>query len=378
MNDTGKFFIVTALNFEQVALDEAKEKLRLFLDYDLDATKVDIVDGGFELELPLAIGYKLNNILKTPTKILLRIASFKSRDFPKLYNKLLKVNWRDYLLGDIPKVEVTSKKSRIINTTRVEETCDKAILKYYKANPPKIVSDEIKYKAHLIVNIRIINDVVTVSIDTTGKRLHFRANGKLIGEAPMRETLASSLLYYLKDECKNIDTIVDPMCGSGTILIEAMDFYSLNQRDFSYEFFPSYKKLEKIVPKEVSMKLFNEFYGYDSSPKMVDMAKANSRDRISIETRDASQAYPDSKKDVFMLINPPYGQRLIPDSKLDIFYNKIIKGIIETYEPKLVGMIVPTALRTKSISATDKYSVRSDHKFKNGGFNVKLIVIKKA
>ncbi len=133
METQGLFFIIVPPGFELTAKKELEEKAQLFFpQHDFSfLQKVTPIVGGFEIHLPMTVGLSLNKILKIPTRILLRVESFKCRDFPKLFNKLKKLEWRQYLIGQIPAVDVTCHKSRLINTNRIKETAHKIPAKFH-------------------------------------------------------------------------------------------------------------------------------------------------------------------------------------------------------------------------------------------------------
>ena len=377
METQGLFFIIVPPGFELTAKKELEEKAPLYFPgYDFSfLSKVQVETGGIELHLPLSIGFSLNHILKIPTRILLRVESFKCRDFPKLFNKLKKLEWRQYLAGQMPAVDVTCHKSRLLNTNRIKETTQKAIAHYYKANPPKKIAEEELEKMHGIVYIRLDDNHCTISIDTSGDRLNIRGQRVLVGEAPIRETLAAAILYSLKDQIKST-TLIDPMCGAGTICLEAMDFYNANcSRNFAYQFFPLTKSL--IIPElklSVEPQWFKNYFGYDVSAKMVEVAQINTKGRIHCEKRDATQVHPSKELGGAVIFNPPYGQRLLPDHRLDKFYAQVIMALIESYSPSIIALIIPQSLSPHKIHVPVTYRLKEVMKFKNGGFAVRLII----
>ncbi len=377
MKNTGTFYIVVPVNFEEMAADELSKKLNFYYP-DLVLPELILTKGGIELDLPHEIGFSLNHILKLPTRILLRVDSFKCRDFPKLYNKIKKIEWRKYLIGQIPKVDCSSRRSRLINTKRIKETTHSAIKKYYKGFPPKKLTEEQLEEPNTIIFLRIEDDHCTVSVDTSGQRLNIRGQRKLIGDAPIRENLAAGVLYSLKDKIADLDHIIDPMCGAGTLLIEARDFYLPNyRRKFSYQYFPLYIPTSEKQLGAMHATLAKNLYGFDIDKKMVEIAKENVGNRASIERRDATTVYPKEFENGAIVINPPYGQRIIPDNKLDRFYSQIIKSLGQSYSPKLIAMIIPTSLKLRKVLIPKDHQLIEIMKFKNGGLNVRLISVER-
>ncbi|MCK5884449.1 MAG: N-6 DNA methylase [Bacteriovoracaceae bacterium] len=377
MENTGTFFIIVPVNFELHAQVELTEKLKFHYP-ELIEYSMELIRGGIELELPLEIGFALNHILKIPTRILMRITNFKCRDYPKLFNKLKKIEWRKYLIGQIPKVDCSAAHSRVMNTKRVKETVHSSIKNYYKANTPKKESPEVLDSVHTVVFVRLEDDQCTVSMDTSGDRLNIRGKRKLIGEAPIRETLAAGILFSLRDKISKVENLIDPMCGAGTILIEARDFYTSNyNRSFSYQFFPIHNKNEAKLLTSMDKSLCQNLLGLDIDKKMVEIAKSNMDDTVSIQRRDASEVYEVNLNSCGIVINPPYGQRIVPDNKLDRFYSQVIRALSKSYDPQFIAMIVPTALQMRKIEIPKGRVLTEVMKFKNGGFNVRLISVNK-
>lgn len=363
-----------------MAKKELEEKAPFFfpqLDLSL-LTKMQQIVGGLELHLPLEVGFALNHILKIPTRVILRIESFKCRDFPKLFNKLRKIEWRKFLSGQIPPIDVTCHKSRLINTGRIKETAQKAIAHYYKSNPPKKMTAEELENMHSLVYIRLDDNHCTISVDTSGDRLNIRGKRVLVGEAPIRENLAAAVLYTLRETFKTqfkSKDLLDPMCGAGTVCLEALDFYSVNNsRSFAYQFFPLTKDLTLTACQEGDHpRWFEKYYSFDVSQKMIEITEQNTEGRVICQKRDATQIYTEGPNSPAIVFNPPYGQRLIPDHRLDRFYTQVMSALIKSYTPSLIALIIPQSLSPHKIQIPPSYRLKEVMKFKNGGFAVRLI-----
>ena len=204
------------------------------------------IPGGIEIECLLHIGLSLNYILRTPTRILLRIGEFKCRDASKLYQKISKFNWAPWLIGQTPEVEISTSNSRLFDSRKIEKSIQDGVLQFYRHKPVKK-----KYLDHYSntelknlpkIYYRSVDDIVTISLDTTGERLHKRGEKTLTGLAPIRENLAALLLLELQSYLKKSDyRLIDPMCGSGTFLIEAHDSIFLSNT------FPSFLIIKLLL-----------------------------------------------------------------------------------------------------------------------------------
>lgn len=170
--------------------------------------------------------------------------------------------------------KISSYKSRLFDSSRIEKSARNALEFYLKANEPKKKYKEAAQNIIQEIYLRFDNDLCTVSINTTGDRLDRRGQRVLVGKAPLRETLAATMVYEtisfltkLKKDHSDY-TLVDPMCGSGVIPLEAITLNELAKRQFNFEVFPYFinhgvKNLvklpasgfEKIILKDIDSKI---------------------------------------------------------------------------------------------------------------------------
>ncbi|RLA64742.1 MAG: hypothetical protein DRQ88_10415 [Epsilonproteobacteria bacterium] len=355
------FYLIIPPGMETIALQEFKEKWQIhFPDINLPQSNISL--GGIEVETTLEQGLCLNYILKIPGRILLRLDRFKCRDFPKLFNKLKKTPWNNYLLGQIPTIKSSSKKSRIFDSRKIEKTANDAITTYYKGQPPKKKSmEKIDSAPEMTIYLRFDDDICTVAVDTSGERLHKRGQKTLVGVAPLRENLAAGMVYFFKQNAPDITDLIDPMCGSGTTLIEAFEFYKIIKgRAFAFEFFPSFKELPKI--KDSKKVLFENFMGMDKDPNIIEAAKKNSKD-ISFLEQDlfTGESHISMSGVIF---NPPYGKRIKLETKLE----DMAQRAQEKFAPKMLGILVPESIHF-ALKAKKTLS------FSNGGIKVKFYLL---
>ena len=160
--------------------------------------------------------YLANLWLRTASRVLVRFAACRSRDFPDLYRKARQLPWGRFIHAETPVAfRVACHGSRLNHSTRVAETLESALNRALgrSTNPTG--------KDPQLVMVRIVEDVVTISIDTSGELLHRRGYRKTVTAAPLRETLAAGILMLL--DWQGHEALVDPMCGSGTFVIEAAE-----------------------------------------------------------------------------------------------------------------------------------------------------------
>ena len=193
----------------------------------------------------------------------------------------------------------------------------------------------------LRINLHIQNDLCTISLDTSGASLHHRGYRTATNIAPLNEVLAAGLIQ-LSEWRANTD-FLDPMCGSGTFLIEAAMFASkipanINRKGFAFEKWKDWEpELFEIITQSQLMKVINpniQIKGYDKAPSAIEKAKqnienANLSEFIQIEKKDFFQLEKETKGPLHLLINPPYGERLEGD--MNALYQGIGDGFKQSF-----------------------------------------------
>jgi len=184
------------------------------------------------------------------------------------------------------------------------------------------------------VEVALLKDVVTLSIDTSGIGLHKRGYRKLVSKAPVRETLAASMLSLSRWKAERV--LIDPFCGSGTIPIEAA-LMGLNiapglKRDFAAEKWPNLPRemwvetrteAADLIRKDVSL----EIEGYDLDKEVLSLARYHARE-AGVEKYIHFQERPladlsSKKKYGYIICNPPYGERLEDKATVERLYRQM-------------------------------------------------------
>ena len=380
--DNARFFIVFPVDLEDLGLQELTEKFSIhFVDQDRVETFTVLkkIPGGLEIECPFLIGIALNTILRTPTRILLRLGEFKCRDAPKLFQKISKFNWAPWLIGQTPVVESATSNSRLFDSRKIEKAIQDGVLQYYRHKPLKK-----KYLDQLTavnktggllpkIYFRAVDDICTLSLDTTGERLHLRGEKNLLALAPIRENLAALLLREVKNYLpSNFFTLIDPMCGSGTFLLEAYrDQCVTKEREFSFNYLPLV--LDNILKlKDVETRPQQNFLalmGFDYNKDVTSQAIQNcSGTNIIISNADLFDEKKINIEKTVVIINPPYGIRVGEKSEINLaYYLKIIEAAKNKFNPELLGIIIPSDYQLKQ---NKLFKIKRSRAFKNGGIDV--------
>ena len=383
MENLSSFYLIYPLGLTELGLLELKEKWAIhFANEPLEILSVD--DGGILISVKTLQGFALNHILRSATRILLRFAEFKARDFPKLFKKVSKLPWKALMIGATPEVVVSSTNSKLFDSRKVVKAIEDGILEYYRMQPVKK-----KYLDHFEANkmadlpqiyYRAVDDVITLSLDTTGEILHKRGEKIFTGLAPIRESLATLLLSALTHDLpQNEYTLIDPMSGSGTFLIEAHDAYKINfDRSFSYQHTPlwidyTFKKAYTEMFKSQKNSKFTKYLGFEFLDEVIALAKKNTKGKdITISKGDIFSKETVVFGNNVVIINPPYGLRVGEKSQINIaYYKDIIENVRRKYAPLRIGIIIPEEYH---------YSPKTDeglyrNAFKNGGLPVVFHVL---
>lgn len=321
-----RFFLVVPVNMERLALYELARHLS---SWGIEEPQYEFFPGGLEVHLPMAVGLRLNAFLKIPVRILLRVAERETKtekDFEALVREAdLK---RFAPLGD---VHVSSRSSFLRFKKSLEETVYDIVPYQPKHNGGSVF-------------IRFFRDVCTISVNTSGEDLYRRGYDKWVGDAPVRDTIASALLQLLMKGLESSQPlqIIDPMAGSGTFLIEAFNKDQPLNRAFIFEKWSQGLRIDKTAHIE---KPNWTLHASDFSKEHIQVLKHNAeiaKIPLEITQEDLFKAPKRPKSDVprIVVCNPPYGKRLKTSGSKDYFHD-VFKKIIEVYSPERIGLLTP-------------------------------------
>ncbi|OZB18734.1 MAG: RNA methyltransferase [Rhodobacterales bacterium 34-62-10] len=310
-----------------------------------------IVPGGVTFQGDWPDVWRANLSVRGATRVLARIGAFRVLHLAQLDKRARKFDWAAVLRPDVPvRVEVTCKASKIYHAgaakqrieTALRETLGVEILTGPAVEDAPEDTFEIRLKA------RIEDDLCTFSIDTTGESLHKRGHKQAMAKAPLRETLAA--LFLRQCGYDGSEPVVDPMCGSGTFVIEAaeMALGLLPGRGRSYAFeklvtfnVPSWDILKNAAPARATPL---RFYGSDRDAGAIRAASANA-DRADVAGITSFHCHaisdlprPDGPPGLVM-VNPPYGARIGERKLLFALYGALGKTLSERFRGWRVGLV---------------------------------------
>ena len=308
-----KFNLVAtaAMGLEAIVGDEVRE-----LGYDAHVENGKVYFEGDELAIA-----RTNLWLRVADRVKIIVGTFPAKTFDQLFEGVKALGWEKYLPVDANfPVSGKAVKSKLYSVPDCQAITKKAIVERLKqAYQRNSFLDEsgAKFK----IEISILKDVATLTIDTSGAGLHKRGYRQLQGEAPLKETLAAALVKISKWNPSR--PFVDPFCGSGTIALEAamigQNIAPGYNRDFISEEWPWFKKeIWDQARDEADEKADYDqplnIIGSDIDHRMVALAQENATeagfgDIITFKQMQARD-FTTMDTDGVMIGNPPYGERI--------------------------------------------------------------------
>jgi len=285
--------------------------------------------------------YKANLALRTSVRILKPINSFKVHTEDELYRKLQHINWEEYLnVNGTFAVDAVANSDNFTHSHYLALKSKDAIADYFRSKFSKRPNVDIKHP-DLQVNIHIQKDFCTVSLDSSGDSLHKRGYRSATNIAPINEVLAAGLV--LLSGYDGTQNFIDPMCGSGTILIEAAMIANnipanINRKEFGFEKWNDFDEdLFDVIKNSLLKKVKDsnvEIIGYDKAPSAVRKAvdnieNAHLEDFIKVKHENFFTTEKEVESKTIMVFNPPYGERLEIDAP--IFYKEIGNTLKQSY-----------------------------------------------
>ena len=323
--------------------------------------------------------YKANLCLRTALKVFKPIKTFRVFNENDLYRHIYDLDWPD--IFDVEKtfaIDSIANTQVFDNTMFVSLKAKDAIVDKFR----EVLRERPNVKTQdpdIRINIHIYKNTCTVSLDSSGNSLHQRGYRILTNIAPINEVLAAGLL--LKTGWDGQTDFFDPMCGSGTFLIEAAMIacnipVNINRESYAFMHWKDYdaELYDKIV--DASLKKVREFHhkiiGYDKAPSAVRKAQenvdhANLSEYITIEREDFFRADKPVEGKLHMVFNPPYGERLPID--MEIFYGKIGDTFKKVYPGTDAWLI------TSNLEALKHIGLKTSKRIKtfNGKLEARLV-----
>lgn len=384
MIKTLQLFATCPKNLEGLLEDELK---------NLGAKYTKQTVAGVKFSGDLALAYRACLWSRLANRILLPLGEFKADDAESLYRGAQSINWLEHLKPDGSLIIDFAGTSSTIKHSHFGALKVKDAIVDQIRNKTGIRPDIAKEQPDLRVNVYLYNNVATISIDLSGDSLHKRYYRTDAGEAPLKENLAAAILYRSKwlEFARQGKPLLDPMCGSGTILIEAAMMAldcapGLKRKNFGFSKWLKHDNLtwqnllqEARIRLAIGTKaLTAEIRGYDCDPRMITIAKRNIAnaglaDIIDVTFKEVHKFTPPThhgNQYGIIVTNPPYGVRLNHGDVVK-FYQDFGRVLKERFSNWQVAMLTanPELGKAMGIHSHKQYS------FFNGAIACKLILL---
>jgi putative N6-adenine-specific DNA methylase len=290
--------------------------------------------GGIHFNADKKSLYRINYCARLFSRILAPLASFDCISTDQLYEKSRQINWTDFVsIKNTFAVFSNVSNSNITNSHYASLRLKDGIVDSFREKTggrPDIDAKD----PDIWLNLHIRNNKAIISLDTSGGSLHRRGYRKESVKAPMKETVAAAIIRY--SEWDGTVPLYDPMCGSGTLLSEALMYHckippGILRKQFGFEFLPDYDNslwtnVKKEVDRQIRTLPTGHIAGSDLSIKSIKAAKLNLRNlqngkKIRLEASDFRKSA--GLQNGIIVTNPPYGIRTGTRQKLDLLYKSL-------------------------------------------------------
>jgi putative N6-adenine-specific DNA methylase len=370
MNQDTSFLAKTFYGFEPLLEKELRK---------LGAKNIKSINRAVSFEGDLGFLYKANLSLRTALRILMPIGRFPVKNQTDLYRAIDRMDWSKWFSAEQSFIiDVTLFSDHFNHSLFVAQKAKDAIVDQFskrEGKRPSVTTEN----PDIRIQLHLQGDQLTISLDSSGNSLHQRGYRIETNIAPINEVLAAGILLHSGWEGKTY--FYDPMCGSGTLAIEAAMIAcnippSLNRTTFSFMNWKNFDaELFELIRNSCLSKV-KEFRGHiyasDKAPSAVRKAQENIENAgleeyISVVRSDFFFADRPSEVPLHIVFNPPYGERLSIDA--DVFYGKIGDTLKKEYKGCEAWFI------TANIEALKSVGLRPSRKIKmfNGKLESRLV-----
>lgn len=357
------------------------------------AIKTKQTVAGVEFSGDLAIAYRACLWSRIANRILLPLVKINASNADTLYSGALKINWLEHLhatdtfVVDFAGVSPTIKNSHF-GALKIKD----AIVDFMRKKTGERPTVE-KDNPALRINVYLHRDVATISVDLSGNSLHQRGYRDVTGIAPLKENLAAAILYRANwlEFAKQGKPLLDPMCGSGTLLIEAAMMAAdiapgLLRKSFGFNYWLKHDEnlwqtlwQEALTRREKGLaNLTAEIRGYDKDSRVIGAARDNIERAgltkyIDVMVKELANFAPPThhgNKQGIIVTNPPYGERMAEREYLIDLYTTFGKVLREKFAGWQLAMLAGSSEFSKALAL---HSHKQYHLF-NGSIPCKLLL----
>jgi putative N6-adenine-specific DNA methylase len=303
--------------------------------------KAKSIPGGVTLKGGWPEVWRANLEIRGASRVIARVGAFRALHLAQLDKRARDFPWGDVLRRDVPfRVEASCKASRIYHSGAAAQRIERAIAEELGATASP--------GAEVCVRARIEKDVCSIGVDTSGELLHKRGHKQAVAKAPMRETMAS--LFLRQCGFDGSEPVVDPMCGSGTFVIEAAEIAAGLQpgrsRPFAFEQLAGFDAAawQRMREAHAPVTPGSRFYGSDRDAGAIRMSRANAeRAGVAGFTEFHERAIEDLAAPPgppgLVIVNPPYGDRIGEKGRVRSLYRALGHTLLTRFSGWRVGLI---------------------------------------
>jgi putative N6-adenine-specific DNA methylase len=314
-----EFFVTCAPGLEPLLHDEIRA---------LKLAHVERQVGGVFFTGSLADAWRANLWLRTAVRVLMRVARFPATDADELYHGVQTVDWSEFVLPEgTLVVDAHARDSNLRHTRFLEQRVKDAVVDQLRARSgvrPSVDKDD----PDLAIHVHLFRDRCTLLLDTSGGSLHKRGWRRHQGRAPLSETLAAAMVLWSGWDGRA--PLIDPFCGSGTILIEAALIAAhiapgLWRERFGFERWPGhdadrYAELVRATRGAAGWPRNLQLLGFDADPAAIagarqNVAAAGLSGKVALEVQEIADFSPRRGWNAWIVSNPPYGERVLEPAR---------------------------------------------------------------
>lgn len=326
MNQKFSMVASSTMGLESIVKEECKK---------LGFQNIQTFNGRVEFDGDFKVLAKANIHLRCADRVFIKMAEFKALSYEELFQEIKKIAWEHWIEedGEFPISWVSSVKSKLYSKADIQRIVKKAMVERLKEKYKKEIFEETGAKYR--IKIQCHNDIFLVMMDTSGEGLNRRGYRSLKNEAPLKETMAAALIYLAKWQGGE-RAFLDPMCGTGTLAIEAAmiarNIAPGANRNFAAEEW-------SIIPEDIwidardeafSMEDYEKrvkIYASDIDEETIKIAKKNIEragveEDIILSCQDFREVHVEEKAGA-MITNPPYGERLLDLVEVEELYRNL-------------------------------------------------------
>ncbi len=354
-----KLIIKTQEGLEVVLRDEL---------VNLTDAPIEILKRAVMVEANLRLLYQSNLHLRTALKILVVIQEFKVEDDKDLYQQVKKIQWEDYFgLDNTFAIDSVVNSDHFRHSNYIALKAKDAIVDRFRertGDRPNVDTTD----PDIRINVHIRQNTATISLDSSGASLHKRGYRSQQVSAPLNEVLAAGMI--LLSEWNGTTPLIDPMCGSGTILCEAAKIAgNIPPQDYDRQFaFQKWRNYDKDLWEDIcsearqntNVQSIPIIKGYDISSNAVKIAQENIRNAglgPFIQVQQEDFFYQDNFQDLTLMFNPPYDARM-KESDILNFYKDIGDKLKRAFTNCTVWILSGHLEAMKHIGLRPKFKIK--------------------